>query len=159
MIGKPKNTETDFWDRVDIRSEDDCWEWGAYRNKDGYGRFTYRGSKTLSHRLAYALTRGVPVDRLDEIRHTCDNPGCCNPKHLINGTHAENIQDMVMKGRCVRARGEQHGKVKLTEKDVLEIRGRYSNGEKQKTIASEYGVSPGNISSIIRERNWSWLHG
>jgi hypothetical protein len=152
-----KNTEESFWKNVDIKSEDECWEWKKCKNKDGYGVFGYQGKTNLAHRLSYAFTHNVSVGGLDEIRHTCDNPGCCNPSHLINGTHLENLQDMKMKGRI--AKGEQSGNAKLTEKEVLEIRKRYTNGERQKILATDYGVGECNISDIVNRQRWGWLNG
>lgn len=33
------------------------------------------------------------------VRHSCDNPPCCNPAHLLVGTAAQNAQDMAERGR------------------------------------------------------------
>ena len=117
----------------------------------------YQGTINFTHRLAYAFTHNVPVESLEVVRHTCDNPGCCNPSHLINGTILENVQDRDMKGRGNQARGAQKVNAKLTEKDVLEIRKRYSNGEKQTMIAINYGVNHSHISGIVNKKKWAWL--
>ena len=28
-----------FWDKVDLRSSDECWEWIASKKERGYGKF------------------------------------------------------------------------------------------------------------------------
>lgn len=50
--------------------------------------------------MAYELTKGhIPAGMI--VMHTCDNPPCCNPSHLVLGTQAENLADMRAKGRGV----------------------------------------------------------
>ena len=109
----------------------------------------------MAHRLSYAFTHGVQIGGLEVVRHTCDNPGSCNPNHLTTGNYAENSQDMVTKDRS--AEGEQHGRAKLTKKEVLEIRKRCTNGEKQAMLAVDYGVANQQISRIVNNKRWSWL--
>lgn len=85
-----------FWAKIDQRGPDDCWPWLAGRSK-GYGQFL----NYLAHRIAWFLTHGeIPAGAV--IRHTCDNPPCCNPNHLVPGTHGQNFRDMVERGRASR---------------------------------------------------------
>lgn len=90
-----------FWDKVTTSQAGECWEWKGSRNKYGYGRFTLTDKPTvrlLSHRMAYILSTGEDVRGL-VVRHTCDNPPCCNPAHLIPGSLADNVADMHNRGR------------------------------------------------------------
>ena len=87
-----------FWAKVERAGPDDCWEWNAGSFTAGYGGFAVtvqRGKKRVlkASRLAYILTHGpiTPVNRV--IRHTCDNPPCCNPAHLVLGTQVQNMAD------------------------------------------------------------------
>jgi len=87
-----------FWNKVDIKSKEECWNWKGYKNSDGYGHMTQNGKYKAAHRLAYELTYGtIPEGLL--IMHLCDNPSCCNPNHLKTGTNKDNSQDMKRKGR------------------------------------------------------------
>ena len=52
-------------------------------------------------------------------------------------------------------RGEDNNFSKLTQKDVDEIRERYSQGETQKALASAFNVTHGNISAIILNQTWT----
>jgi hypothetical protein len=90
-------TLTRFWDKVDIGSRNECWPWRAFGHK-GYGRYCDGGKKVRAHRYSFFIYNGFypPV-----VMHTCDNPPCVNPGHLIDGTQALNAQDMVAKGRHV----------------------------------------------------------
>lgn len=92
------NPNKNFWNKVNILGDDDCWEWKRSRNIAGYG--WYRDNKiiTLSHRKAWSLVNGeIPEGMF--ICHHCDNPPCCNPKHLFLGTAADNNRDRDKKGR------------------------------------------------------------
>lgn len=75
-----------------------CWEWTASTRKDGYGQ-VWQGKALLSaHRVAYELRNG-PLPEGYVLRHTCDNPRCCNPNHLVAGTHEANMRDMKVRAR------------------------------------------------------------
>lgn len=91
--------EERFWAYVDASGA--CWEWTGYRDKDGYGRFTFASLSPVpqgAHRIAYQLTKGpIPDDLL--VMHSCDNPPCCNPDHLTPGTDLQNQRDRRGKGR------------------------------------------------------------
>jgi hypothetical protein len=87
-----------FSARVVRRSVDACWEYKGAKNPSGYGMFSLDGSPWPAHRLAYALEYGeVPAGAV--VMHACDNPPCCNPRHLRLGTQLENMRDAIQKGR------------------------------------------------------------
>lgn len=92
-----------FWEKVDIKSSDECWEWQAYRNKKGYGCFRLGGVEQ-AHRVAYVITNGQISDGKPQINHSCDNRSCCNPAHLWAGTQLENMRDAKAKGRNAKGK-------------------------------------------------------
>ncbi len=84
-----------------IITKNGCWLWTMYCMKHGYGQRWYKGKVYLVHRLVAWFMWGVPLDRTDiSVRHTCDNPPCFNPDHLIPGTQGENVRDTRSKGRA-----------------------------------------------------------
>ena len=88
--------------------------------------------------------------------HHCDNPPCCNPKHLFLGTQFDNIQDASNKSRLGRdQRGEKNGNVKLTKENIKEIRRLLNVGLMQTLIAEMFNVTPTTISSIKNGKLWS----
>ena len=89
-------TDEQFWAKVDRDGE--CWEWAAARNSKGYGSLCVGGKWTMAHRHAYALTHG-PIAKGLVVRHTCDNPPCVNPAHLLLGTYSDNMRDALERGR------------------------------------------------------------
>ena len=79
--------------------EDACHLWTAQLDKNTYGQFTiHKVGKFQAHRLAYEMYVG-PIPAGKVVMHICDRPRCVNPAHLRLGTHADNIQDMISKGR------------------------------------------------------------
>lgn len=75
-----------------------CVEFEGAKNKNGYGVLpkAVHGSR-LAHRAMLAEKLGRPVVGVS--RHSCDNPPCINPEHLAEGTHADNVDDKVSRGR------------------------------------------------------------
>jgi hypothetical protein len=183
--------ECSFWSMVDIKNDENCWNWKASKFTEGYGQTSIRYSDISKRinmnasRLAYLLAYGYIPDKTF-VCHDCNNPACCNPKHLFLGTHDDNMRDMKEKGRgCLGeknglrlhpesiikgnkhyskifpekiVRGEKHGMSKLKEKEVLEIYNLYFVKQiKQIDIAKIYNVSKYAISDITRGKTWSYL--
>jgi hypothetical protein len=139
-----------LWEKVERRSWGECWPWrGALSS--GYGRIFLGGSPryAYAHRVAFYLTYGRwPVVG----RHLCDRPWCCNPLHVLDGSHADNRRDAVARGR--HQHGERHWKVKLTADDVRTIRQRRGAGEELLAIASDYGITYQHVWMIFTRRTW-----
>lgn len=133
-------------------TESGCWEWGNEIHRDGYGVMRHRGTYYMAHRLAYRFWVG-DFDASLVIRHTCDNPPCVNPKHLLPGTQADNVMDAVSRGRN-RSRPRA-----LTWDQACEIRDRYVPYKVScAMLAKEYGVPAPVISGIVQgktyKRDW-----
>ena len=145
-----------FWNMVDIGESEKCWNWKHTTNKWGYGRVKFDHHQFGAHRVAWALAnRTDPGDQL--ICHTCDNPLCCNPKHLFLGNHSTNALDATRKGRWHSNAGENHGLAKLTESDIADIRSMYLRGYSQKTIAEVLNIHQSTVSRIMSHKRWSHL--
>jgi len=145
-----------FWFRVDVRANDECWEWLGCRNPNGYGRVSPSRELPFSwaHHIAWILagqgstpTGFRPSLRRGElcVLHKCDRPPCCNPAHLFLGTPQDNARDSISKNR-------RPGKVaRLSDEEVLLIRqaarGRRGNPV-QAEMAERIGISQGSVSMI-----------
>jgi hypothetical protein len=92
---------SEFWAHVDIRGLDECWPWRG--QAVGYGHHYFRSEKRsiAAHRAAYEITKGV-IKKGYLVIHSCDNPPCCNPQHLRQGTAKDNSMDCVERGRSTR---------------------------------------------------------
>lgn len=138
-----------------------CWLWtGSLLSDDApYGIVTVGGVRYLAHRISYELFVGPIPDSLI-IRHRCDVPQCVQPRHLLPGTQADNVQDKVDRGRqsCgpahTDARGSRHPAARLCEQDVLQIRAMHRNGLTNRAIASAFGIAPSSVSLIVHRRTW-----
>lgn len=106
---------TRFWSRV--QKADGCWLWAGSRSTRGYGMFRRSKGSHAAHRIAWELANGRAVPDGLVVRHTCDNPPCVNPAHLLIGTMADNYRDSVERGRRVYRRG-----YKQTLKPATELR-------------------------------------
>ncbi len=139
-----------FWSRVDKSGGPDaCWRWTRKRFAQGYGRFQEKLVIVRTHRRAFMLANGYEAP--DFVLHSCDNPICCNPGHLRNGTHADNMNDMKIRGRGRPPRGEHNGNAKLSKAAASEIRETVGN---LNALAEKFGVSRTVIAGVRRGDGW-----
>jgi hypothetical protein len=145
-----------FWDKVDIKDENDCWNWNASKT-GGYGRLMVKNNLLLATRISWILKNGEIEDGMC-VCHKCDNPACVNPSHLFLGTHTDNMRDCWRKGRNSHI-GEKNTNAKLTIKDVLEIRELRNNNPSlsYNNIGKIFGVTETMVGYIVRKNNWSFI--
>lgn len=154
---KNKPMEERFWEKVDRKSDSECWEWTATRSGRGYGRFYIGKTPMQASRVAYKIANG-DFDQSLHVCHKCDNPPCCNPSHLFLGTASENIRDAVAKGRWHDFRGEKNVLHKLTADQALEVRKIHAS--KSKTIAqiaAMFGLTESGAEKIIYRKRWKHI--
>lgn len=146
-----------FWSKVDVRPSDlECWPWTASVNQHGYGRFKERGTAQNASRIAWQIANDQRL--LDWVaRHTCDNPICCNPAHIISGTQRDNVLDAKARGRGrnFSAKGAENPRAKLSDQDVAEIRRRIAAGDGDRAIAADFPVTAAMIWRIRRGKSWT----
>lgn len=154
---------------------DRCWSWTASTWEGGYGKFFAQRRRVGAHRFSFAVSF-ASFDPNLEVIHRCDNPNCCNPSHLLQGTHKENMRDMFKKERRYTPRGAEHwkykpgirrynrgnghkginnAKAKLRDDDIHAIRQLRTTGISQQKIADQFGVSQFAISCILLGKTWS----
>ena len=143
-----------LWEKVNIGGPDDCWEFTGSRKggKQPYGNIGLNGKVDVAHRVAYMVSKG-PIPEGMVVRHTCNNPPCCNPNHLVLGTQKDNCKDRDDIGnlRIPHCVGTANGHAKLTDDKVREIR---NSTEPERTIMHRYGVSRSVIGRIRRREGW-----
>lgn len=134
-----------FWEKVDKKGEDECWEWLASKNHASGTMFAWDNKYWTAHKISYKLFIGEIPKGLC-ILHRCDNPLCVNPKHLFLGTHQDNMNDMAIKGRAYGTR--------LKKQNIKEIFRLHALGEPQHKIGKLFGVCQQYISKILRKKVW-----
>lgn len=161
--------EARFWAKVDKSGE--CWLWKGSLFTNGYGAIRWEGRNRRAHRVAWELVNGPIPDGLLAC-HTCDVPACCNPAHLFLGTHADNMADMIRKGRGGNrgkfARrginqpphvfGERHPRALLTEPQVLEIRRLWAEeGYSLRRLAKMFQIHFMTVKFIVSRKTWKHI--
>ena len=144
-----------LWKYIAVRDPHECWLWQGYQDPSGHGQikcFGRQGQSYKAHRVAYTVAYG-PIPEGLVVRHRCDTPACCNPNHLVLGTHADNVRDRVARGRS--AVGPRNGRAKLKPEQVATIRERLTRGtESLQTIGASYGVDRKTIRLIRDGLTW-----
>jgi len=142
-------------ERLDLKTVkgSGCWEWTGTINHYGYGVLCYRRKYQVAHRWSYIANKG-PIPEGSVVCHKCDNTRCVNPDHLFLGTQADNVRDMISKGRMVN-RYDKHG-IKLNPYKV-EIIHELAQivGLTHKNIANFVGVSRSLVGLVINKKRWA----
>jgi hypothetical protein len=151
-----------FWAKVDHSGgAEACWMWRGKTQNGGYGVIHRGGADNdtaYAHRVSLKINTGEdPVGMA--VCHRCDTPGCVNPAHLFLGTIADNVADMIGKGRkatvgAAGVRGERVGSAKLNETKVREIRRLSASGWSSTQLADRFGVDSSTIRQIVRNELW-----
>lgn len=166
-----KSEEERFWMKVDVKEENECWEWLASKDKDGYGYFTLeshggdeqKGKTILAHRYSLMLKlKNFDLPQEVLTRHTCDNRACVNPHHLVEGSAKENSQDMVERNR--QTCGEKHHSAKMTEDIAKKILEEYSADKQSgrlygslERLALKYNLSKQGVYRLTSGQTWKHL--
>jgi hypothetical protein len=125
-----------------------CWIWKGHLKK-GYGYFSHHQILYRAHRIAYLIAYGEFDDAL-LVCHKCDNPSCINPQHLFLGSSKENTQDMILKGRLNRSRGNDKGV--SYRKENGKWRARYMHSYKN-VLVGEFGTKEQALEALNAARS------
>jgi hypothetical protein len=147
-----------------LPDDDGCQLWTRGCNGRGYGQFRADGQTHYVHRVVWEQANGPIPDGLF-VLHRCDNPPCARLSHLFLGTHTQNMQDCVSKGRKAQPRW---AKLTLEKARAIRVAGaaiplagvRCSPGKSSvrwaeiSALASEFSVHPFTVQRILQNRIW-----
>lgn len=152
-MAKPLTTMERLLAAVEMDPNSGCWLWSKAIGAHGYGVLRVDGKTVTAHRLSWLTHRGE-IDTGLCVLHRCDVRACCSPDHLFLGTRADNMADMIAKGRDRHDVGERASKATISASTVLEIR---SSTEGATKIAKRLGVAPDTVWAIRARRTWRHL--
>jgi hypothetical protein len=131
-----------FWSRVDQSGGLlACWEWVGAISTEGYGACNNRENCQRAHRVSWELHHG-PIPAGMSVLHSCDNRLCVNPHHLHLGTHRDNMDEVVKRGR----------RAQYSADTVEAIREAHSGGMSYAVLTLRFGVSRATIWKIVHNR-------
>lgn len=135
---------------------DKCIDHGRLVSGFGYAGISVDGRRVGLHRKVYCDANSMSLQDIAGmvIRHTCDNPRCINPNHLLLGTHWDNMNDRRIRERANPQRGHKHTLSKLSAEQVAWVRENYKPRDKVygvRAMARTLGVYHNVISRVVRE--------
>lgn len=151
-----KNAAREWLETVATKySGADCLTYPFRRRRDGYADFQHRGRKVLAHRFVCEIAHRPPGEG-EECSHSCGNGhmGCVNPRHLRWDTRVGNMADKLVHG--THHRGTRSPNSKLTESDVLAIRGMAETAS-YREIGEKFGIAKNTARQIAVGARWGWL--
>ncbi len=144
-----------FWEKVDVKSDSECWNWHGAVNSTRRGYIKIYYVNYVAHRIAYYIYYKKDPGKL-LVCHECNNGLCMNPNHLFLGTVSDNVQHAYDTG-IISQRGTLSASAKLLDSHIREIRNLQGTIPQSK-IAKIYGVSPATISYILSGQRWTHVH-
>lgn len=135
---------------------DKCIDHNKVVNGFGYAGIAVNGRRVGLHRKVYCDANNITLSSIDGmvVRHDCDNPRCINPKHLLLGTHWDNMNDRRIRKRANPQRGTKNTQSKLSSKQIAWVRENYKPRDKLygvRAMARALGVYHSVISRVVRE--------
>lgn len=152
-----RNDVERFWSKVEIRSETECWPWKGGTTERGYGVFWVKGTNVRANRFSLVASDGAPENPLLLSLHECDNPICCNPKHLRWGTNQDNVDDRLKRGEPQF--GENNVNATLTRADVEALYKARMEGWTIREAASSLGIPYTTAENVLTGSSWKHLLG
>ena len=140
-----------FWDNVSVGKPSECWNWKRSRHSNGYGQVGLRinGKDRIlkAHRVAWEIHNDTLLSPGSRVTHTCDNPLCCNPHHVV----VQPLDKVIV--NQPGPRGEKHGRAKLTEKQAMLIKYKL-NMLTTREIADSFSVAFHTVWDIRKGITW-----
>lgn len=186
MRGNPKtNTYTPvgnllvnlnfYWRNQGPADAHGCIPWTGGHHRQGYGMMSAfrltdeRRIMTVVHRITAMLTHNRSLTSRDYVIHTCSNPNCVTPAHIIIGDSFEKARVMYANGRASDHRGprapyrpripsvkKQNRAYRWTEEEILWTRSATSEA-----IAERFGIDKQRAARLRYDmrRKYLWLKG
>lgn len=126
---------------------------------DGGVRMTislWKNNKRFLFKVHHLVLENFNCEKPDGLE-CCHNNGDYRNNYIGNlrwDTHSANMQDAIKHGTFTRAFGEQSGRAKLKNADVVNIKESLRNGARGTRLAKLYNVSNQTIYNIKNDKIW-----
>lgn len=134
-----------FYSKALVLDPDECWNWTAFIQSNGYGQLSILAVRLYAHRVSFFIENGRFPEK--DTCHSCDNRRCINPAHLRAGTRSDNMRECVERGRHVPS-----NRSKLSPEMVLEIR---RSPKRPFELAPVFNVTGQTIIDIRNRKTWA----
>ncbi len=153
----PDHEVARFLAHVRVEGPDDChlYVGPGRREKYGHVRIRFMGKDVYAHRVALVLA-GRSLGGGDDVAcHLCHAGGCCNERHMVIGTIAENNRQRDQDDRRTSRlpTGAAHWSAKLSAEDAERVRAARELGMKAQDVAALFSISKSSVYAI-----WSGNH-
>jgi len=134
------------------RGINECWPWQGSKSHAGHGVFGAEGRQWYVHRIVAQekYKRRLLPFPLEVAMHLCNNASCCNPRHILVGTPADNVAHAGRSGALSRS-GARNGRAKLTTGQVRKIA---ADIRPSRQVAKEHGIEKTQVLRIRRGIQW-----
>ena len=150
---------------IDQQGPNDCWLWTGPKHRQGYGmmgafRDDDRRIMTVAHRITARLKFGNLTSK-QYIVHSCSNPLCQNPDHIILGNASIRNRVMIANGRNAKTRQRKQQfqpqagrKYKYDPDDLLWIRNHTTQ-----EVAERFGLTKQRSTNLRHgvKKGFRWL--
>ncbi len=144
-----------FWSNVDMGGTDQCWPWKRSQHPGGYGQVALlidgQNRVHKAHKVAWEIHHGKRLPMWQRVKHSCGNRLCCNPHHVVLTDSVEPSGETIN-----QARGESHGKAKLTEKQARLIKYKL-NLLTTRDIADAFSVAYHTVWDLRKGITWKHI--
>lgn len=151
-VRKPRGQALAYFEKLKEPWTDDCIPWPfTVSGRDARPWIQYKGRRGFTSRILCIEVRGDPESEDMHAAHECGNKDCVNIRHIRWLTASGN--EIEKRDHGTSQQGSRHGQSKLTEKDVLNIRGTIG-AVGSANLARKYGVTRNQILRIVKGDQW-----
>jgi hypothetical protein len=150
---KLQTDEERFWTKVE--KTEGCWNWTGSKLPKGYGQFWFNGKRGYAHWFLLP----TPLKKGQVARHSCDNPSCVRPDHILVGVQQDNVNDMMDRGRHnpTGMPGAVNPFAKLTDEHATLLRACPSTFGALTQLSKILGIHRSVAGKIKNRQAWNHL--
>lgn len=146
--------------KYEVDQATDCWLFTGGRDRHGYGKIYFQNRRHQAHRVFYAtMVAAIPEGAV--LRHSCDNPPCCNPAHQSVGSQADNLRDAYSRRRRepIAFMGEDNPVATITAATARAVIALVDRGVPTRDIVAQLKVNRHHVNNIKTGRTWGHVTG